>query len=183
MNEAIIYLLSYTAVILLGFLIMQFLTNGFLLTFLKVKSSRGKKVLIWIHGVSDTYFQHGYFDEDLLVFKNRSKDFTGKKPLLRVKVPRGCISRTLNVNFIQYDEETGGVINPITAFSGVSSNEPKVYDNLITRAIEAGASELKENIVIVLIVMVLIALLVVGFLVFKNQQLITTIASVSGNIV
>lgn len=183
MNEVFIYLLSYIMVFLMSFGGLQFLTGGFLLPFLKVKSSRGKKVLVWVHGIADSYFRVGFFDDEFLVFTNRAKDFTKTRPTIRVKVPRGCVGRTLNVNFVQYDENTCGVINPLESFEGVTTNEPKAYDALITRAIEAGVTDMKENIVIVLLVLVILALGFIGFMVFKNQQFIVNLASISGNIV
>ena len=78
MNELLYKVLiqtgAYLAVFLVTIIIFNFLTKGYLFTYIRVKASRGSKVLVRILGFTGYYYRAGSIDQSVLTFKNKQKN-------------------------------------------------------------------------------------------------------------
>ena len=53
------FMLSYAIILTIGYLLINFLSNGFFNVFIIVKISRGKKTLVKVVGIADSYYKAG----------------------------------------------------------------------------------------------------------------------------
>ena len=165
MNEQIqqiaFFLISYIVVILIGFLLMQFLSNGFFSKFLKVKASRGKKVLVKTKTMTDVYYTSGHIEEEFLVYADRQKE---KR---RIKISEKDTYRAIGVSCININETKSSVIR--TTGEEVSGFDAIKIENLYIRAMtRPQIKDKKEQIKTVLAILVLVAVL--GFFALKLTQ-------------
>ena len=126
MNDVILIIISYCLVLLIGFGIIVFLQAGFFIPFLKVKTSRGKKILVKIRKSTTCDYVAAEEIEGQLVFKYFKEQF-------RVSKYKDGIYRSFNVNCVDVDAETWGVVK--TDFNGIGSSDPSKNDSLIERAL------------------------------------------------
>jgi hypothetical protein len=170
MDDLIYFVISYIIVLLVGFLLIQFLSNGFFTTFLKVKASRGKKVLIKVNTISDTYYTSGFINEGFLKYKKRrTKDFA------LIKIPnKDCIYRAIGVNCIDIDDENNAVLkSDLTAVSGFDAVK---MDNLLVRALMKPKLKSKQDAIITLAIIIgAIALCYLAYQTFSMQDKINLI--------
>jgi hypothetical protein len=172
LQQMIYYIASYLAVILIGFFLINFMSNGFFTKFFIVKGSRGKKVLLKIHSVTDVYFVPGRFEESMLLFKDRA----GNKK--RISAKRNCVYRAMGVNCVEIDESTNAIITK--NFEAIEGHDAAKTDNLIVRAIELPAQEDKrEKIMMLLIVGIAILCLAIAFIVYNNYSALQSLSNIT----
>ena len=128
MNELLLYILTYLLVGILFFLLFNFLTNNFLTTYIIVKASRGKKILVEVHGQMNIGYRWGVFDGKILKYKS-----LGTKLKKTLKVEKHCILRKLNVACVHVEDEENTVLKP--DFTAVSGFDAVKFDNLLVRAL------------------------------------------------
>lgn len=140
---------SYIIVILIGFFLINFLSNGFLIKFLIVKISRGKKTLVEVKDVGETYYKAGVISDGVLKYKNKQKDnkilfVTNEDIEYRMGLKTVC---------------TDGVKNTIIRRDGkeVSGFDAKKMDNLLVRALTS--PQLQDMAIKILIFLVVIGLI------------------------
>jgi hypothetical protein len=123
------FIISYAIIIFGGWFLINFLSNGFFNTFILVKASRGKKVLVKLHSTSYTYFKIGEIAENILTFKDNNK----QNPNVTCKVTRDQLYKAIGVNCIDYSEETKNILSPNGSVeSGV---DVKRFEELLIRAL------------------------------------------------
>lgn len=156
-------IISYIVVLLIGYLGINFMSNGFLNKFIAVKISRGKKTLVEIQDVGDTYYRTGLIVDGSLSYKNRSKD---KKVL---NVTQADIDYRMGLKCVSVD----GVKNTIIRRNGeeVSGHDAVKTDNLMVRCLTS--PKLQDKVLkILLIVTIIILFLTLGslFIGVKTQK-------------
>lgn len=161
MNDFILIVISYCLVILMGFGLLQFLTAGFLFTYLRVRASRGKKCLVMVRGVTTDFYRSGVIEEGFLVYKR------SRKVSKRMKCQKEAVFRTMGINAVQVDDEMNAVVLP--DFSAITGYDPVKYENLYIRALTAPElADNREKIILILLIVLVVAVIVLGFLVFKT---------------
>jgi hypothetical protein len=180
MNDVYLVIMSYCAVILIGVGVMNWLSGGFIIHFARVKMSRGRLVLLRIHGISGDYFRPGEIIEAWLIFKDRAKQqrriCCSNKEFIRY---------AMGVKTIDVDDEKNALLMP--DFSGVAGFDAVKHENLYVRALTAPHLE-DKMIKIVLIVVIILALLVVVniFLTYKlgaKIEALNQIRTVAQNVI
>jgi len=175
MNMTDVYMImaSYTAVLFMSFFIIGWLQSGFFIPFLKVKTSRGKGVLIRIRKTTGSDYVAAKIDEGTLIFKY----FKQKKRLSKFQ---NGLYRSFNINCVDIDGETWGVIN--NDFTLVSSNDPAKTDSLIERALySADKVSNKEIIIIVLLIIIAFGLIYVGYKINFLETMINQVNTIGGS--
>lgn len=154
MNEVIQQLLyfsaSYIGIILVFFIGVNFLTKGFLLTYLSAKFSRGRKMLVRIHSLSDIYFKANKVSDKKIEVKDRN----GEKHMLTID--QSQVYHTMGIASIDYDE----VSNEVVKIDGERTPglDPVRAQNLVIRAIDIGrrtANKGKEKIIFIVSIITL----------------------------
>ena len=156
MSEIMWTLISMVVIAVLSFAFFAWLLRGFLIPYLKVKSSRGGMVLVKVRNPLVDYFAVGVSEGKLIKIRLR-----GKKDV-SLSIPSTAFYRTLGVVCVDVDEESGAVVT--RNYNIVGTHDPVVNNNLLVRAMTAPRSEQqKAFIVIVLLIVLLLGLLYVGY--------------------
>ena len=169
MNDFVYFVISYALIIIMGFFFINFLSNGFFGTFLRVKASRGKKVLVEVHSVTDVYYRAGKFDESILIYKTRE----GRKKSLSVSQEK--VIRKIGVFCIITDEITDNVID--YEFNAHKGGDTVTYDHLLRRVIMAPQIEnMREKIMFGLLILLLVVAVFSGFIIFDMANKVTLLS-------
>jgi hypothetical protein len=178
MNEMLIQTMqilgAYVVLVIVMFLAFNWLTKGFLTAFLKVRASRGGKLLTVIRSVNDVYYRPGYFSGNDYYFKNRKKE-----DCIYAKIPPQCIYNTMGVQAIEIDEVNSCLFTRAGAI--VQGNDPVHVDHLIKRALESPAEKsLLYKIIIVCLIILIIGVIVDTAIIVQIKQILsqTTLAQV-----
>ena len=155
MNDIILVMSSYIAIIGLSIGILAWLQAGFFGAFFKVKTSRGKKILVKLMKPTGADFIAADIVEGSLYFKYK------KEKKLISKFEEG-IYRAYNINCVDMDSKTWGII--IKDFSAVSTNDPTKTDFLVERALMRPDKKLtKENIMIFMLIIIILICLFIAY--------------------
>lgn len=174
MNSDFIYFVISGAVLMsLVVFLMSFLLGGLLGKFMKVKASRGKKVLVKVRNQIQDYFAVGRIDEGFLVFKDRQKQQR------RIVMQPGCVYRAASLFWLDVDDEKN------TLFKRTTNDEVKgfdavKFDNFIKRALEMPQSfgDKQLKIILILVLVAAAAAAFTGFMVYKQGETITQILQI-----
>lgn len=161
-SEFFIIVGSYVAVFLLATIVFNFLMAGFLMTYLKVKSSRGAKVLVQVVTVARNYYKAGHVEDGFLVYKDANKHEK------RLSIPLGLnvFYRSLNITCVSVDEESNVIIMP----NGheIPGFDAEKYNNLYLRTLyRPQILDPKQQLMLLLTVFTFIlSLVTIGILLF-----------------
>lgn len=160
--------------------VVNFLTKGFLIQYLIVKASQGRKILMRVHSATDIYFVIGKWEDGFLKFKNRAKE--KKSVAISDVTMKVAIQSTLGVFLVEIDESGDKIIN--TDWDVVKFEVPAgVVDNLIYRIKNRPQPKSKQELIImVLCFIILLAVAFCLFKIFALEQIITELGKLSGNI-
>lgn len=184
MNEFVLFFISYAAILVGGFVLVNWLSNGFLLVLMRVKATRGRKVLIIVKSKLQNYFVIGKVVEGFLIFRDNACKLEGRESFKRITVPNGAVFRMFMVNCVWFDEERNCILRP--DLKGVTGFDAIKWNNILIRALKK--PKIEDNkilMIIILIVVILVFFGVIAIFVKVNQlqqliQSINTIASGAG---
>jgi hypothetical protein len=162
---------SYLAVLLGGFFLLNWLSAGVLRYFLRVKSSRGRLLLVIVHTKLRTYTTTGGLEgQDLVYFDKESKANKQKTPKRINNADRSCFYRFMGLWACNVDEGTNNLIKPDGSIE--KGFDPIRWNNLYLRALMKPTPEDKDKIFLIIIaVVVIIVLFVTIFLAIKVSGL------------
>jgi hypothetical protein len=151
----------YTAIILGIIILINWYSQGFLMKYAKVKGSRGKKIMMRVDTVTDTYLNVGKSVENFLIFKAR-----GSKEVSRLEIPKDCTYRHLGINWIDYDEKTNKFVK--IDHTTVIVQDGERTQNLYVRALyKPTILNKKDMLILILLVVALLGIIVLIFMVQK----------------
>lgn len=176
-REGLMIIGSYLGVIVLTLGSLQFFSAGFLFTWLQVKTSRGKKVLVKVRGIIQDYYRSGVIDGSFLYFKDKNKE--GR----RIKIPthdnKIYVYRSIGVNNVYVDDDSNSVLS--VNLEGVSGFDGQKFQELYVRALyKPNVFDSKEKIMLYVMIGCLVAIVAVGLLVFNQGEQITALSEMVG---
>jgi len=155
-------------VIGIAFFLIDFLSNGFLIIFLKAKASRGKKILINVRSKTIHYFTTGEIQGDFLVYHDRESKRNKQKTPKRLAIEKNDVFyRAFGVTVCNVEEGDNNFIAPYG--SSIPGFDAIKHSNLYTRALTKPAEDDKDLLKILLIVVLVLCLLGFGFVYFKVE--------------
>lgn len=177
MNVDFIYqIVSYLAIFILLFVVIEFYTKGFIVKYIRVKASRGKKVLVRVIGQVTDYLEVGDLAEGTIKFKDRSVTGKGRKVLA---VPDGAIKPLLGVNWVAVNEKLNAVLNP--DFKGVTGYDAERINNLLLRALYSPPlTDPKQMVLIVLTGACLLGIIYLGIKTGSIEKSILALQTIPG---
>lgn len=158
-SDAIYFMISYAGILLIGFGLIQWLSNGFFTKFLKVKASRGKLVLVNVKSKLLHYFVPGRVEGGFLVYDDRESKANKQKEKKRVIIPEGAFYRAIGVSCVNVDEESNSVILP--GGSAVAGYDAIKFSNLYTRALYKPSVAPEDKTKILLVVTLVICVIII----------------------
>lgn len=173
-TEMLYYMGSYIGLVGILIFVLNFLTKGLIVKFLRVKGSRGKKQLVKIRSATDTYFSMGEIKKGAFHFKTRSNDarlitnYEGKfYPFMSVF----CIDTTEDGNVIEFVQDT--------AIQTKNSIDSAMADNMLNTAINAPQiADNLEKLKIGLLVVILVGVVILGFTLFNMSEQLTSVIQI-----
>lgn len=154
-TETLYYVLSYIGIILFIYLGINFLSKGWLTTFIRVKGARGKKLMTIVHSPTDVYFRPGAFIQSgAYTYKTR-----GKKVKVLTDIPKEAIFPMMGVFCINLNE-VKDLAYTYTG-EGKALNSGESVDALITEIINTPKLG-KDFGLVILIIVILILLAVIA---------------------
>lgn len=170
-NPIIAQTIGYFGVICLAFLVINFLTAGFLKVFMEVKGSRGKKIMTNIYAVNRNYSKSGIVDNGFYIYK----DGNGHEKRLKIPTNINIFYRYLNITWVNVDEEKNVFITPDG--KEVNGFDAEKYNNLYLRTLYRPAvmdqkAQLQFILTIFIAVGVVIIIGLLGMVVLKKLDLI-----------
>lgn len=165
---------------LLSFIIPQLLITGgilmlinwwsknFITTWLKVRASRGGKLLVRVRSVKDWYFRTGAVDESFLIYTDRSAE----KKQHRLAIKPNSIYQSWGVSAIDVDETKNTIFiygNEVSGFDAVK------YDQYLQRMASAPRKEetKKDNTLLYAVCVVGIIVLVAAYMILHKEDAIS----------
>lgn len=155
MNEALRAVLyqaiGYGFAMFLGVGILAFMQRGFLIKFLIVKASLGRKVLIRVRGVHHWMYYVGNWAEGDLIFGS-------KKDKKRINnIASADLYRSLGLNWVDLDGKTWEILPPNTTDSK-NAFDPEKQESLVTRALyKPPIEDIKDKILLILVILAIVA--------------------------
>lgn len=154
---------SYLVVFIIPFFLVALYQGGFFGPYVRVKGSRGKLVLVKVRTMVSHYYRVGRIVEGALKYRDRNKNDH------HITLIEGCVYRMLGVSCIDVDEEKSTVYNHALAREVPGHDTVKV-DQHIKRALQK-PSMTNQNWTIILLIVILVALIGVGILMYQNYKL------------
>jgi len=175
------FTISYLGVAILIFLLLNFLTNGFVWTYLRVKASRGRKCLTIVYSATDIYYRAGNWKENFYSFKDRSKDIK-YIPIADVEF-KTFINYTLGVPCIECDEVGNKLVNKDFNIVQLVNVDPARLNSLIMRIKNRPVETTSKEVIIWFIrVLTFLGVVVIIFKLINIEALLNTLKTLSGNI-
>lgn len=179
MNEFLRAMLNWVAVflgIIIGlFVLLNIYMHGFFIKYMRVKASRGKKLMVQVNTLVDKYLVMGHIEDNFLIYKKRNS-----KDKCRLTVPAGAVYKDLGINFIDVDESTNNIkvlVQP--DYRVIEGHDAETTEALYIRCLNKPSMiDNKTKVIIALLVVVLVGLLVLGLFNFQIYKKITALNSV-----
>lgn len=160
MNDLSWTMVSFVVIALLVFAFFSWLFRGFMMPYLKVKASRGSKVLVKVRNPLVDYYSIGVPDGKVVRISLK----TGKeKKDVSISIPSTAFYRSLGVICVDMDEESCAVIT--RDYNVISTHDAVTTNNLMVRQKMAPNDTRNKDIwVMVLLVLILVGVVVLGFM-------------------
>lgn len=168
-SEIITLIISYIGVLIIAFLIVAIILKGFIGAFMKVKGSRGGKVLVKIRSIMYEYYRPGTIEEGFLVYRDRNKNNK------RISIPsNSCIYRSLGVNCVDVSEELNCIVD--INYNAVEGFDADRYNSLYLRALyRPTILDQKQQIILFLLIAIIILIIISVFMNYQNGKKIELI--------
>ena len=180
MLQLIQYMTAFGGLVILFFLTMNFLTKGFFATYLRVKASQGRGVLVRIHSAVDLYYKVGKWEDGFLKFKNRGKEQKSIK--IDEASFKKLIHHSMGVALIEVEEEGNKILTTDWEVVKFQVDVGRLNTTLIRIKNRPVPKSKQEQILILLAVLSFLAILFLAFKLNNLEQIITEIGKISGNI-
>lgn len=170
MNDIIWTIISMAVIGVLVFGFFAWYFRGFLIPYTKARTSRGHKLLVKVRTPIIDYFVNGYEEGDVVVVKTRSKTHR-----LAIKNNSNLFYRMLGVVCFDLDDNASAIVT--RDYKLTNPFDMIQFDNMYTQALSKPTPKnVKEIIVLVLLIVVLFAVL---FMAFKVGNLETQLEAFS----
>ena len=133
MNDILIQIVAYWGFFFAGLFLLIFLTRGFLLKWLLVLISRGKKILVQVQDPIQDYFITGKIVGGSLFLKDRESKRDSSKSEKQIDFDRSCVYRAYGINCVLFNDEKNILLkSDLTATRGFDALK---INNLLIRAL------------------------------------------------
>lgn len=178
MNEFVVELLyfvaSYLGITIAIFIGLQWLTKGYIGTYLKVKMSKGKKILGTMRSMTGVYYVTGKFEGSDFYYVGRDK-----KSRTVVGVSSNDVYPIMGVFGIEIDEVANKVID--RKENSASEMSYIAVDNLVREVAEAPRLDnRREKIILILLIGIAFVVLYVAYQEYLIMDSISSLQQISG---
>ena len=180
LREVFMYMFSFVAIIVLFFLLVNFLTKGFLWKYLFVKASQGRKILVRVHSSIELYYAVGSWKKSFLNYKTKGKE-TKMIPISDADF-RGAIFYTMGVPLIEVDENSNKILMNDLSVAQFQVDGGTTETIMLRFKNRPAATNKKDNIMFLLLGVCIIGIIVLLVMIHNQGEAINSITSLVGNI-
>lgn len=162
MWQGYLWMITFGMFFLLLFFIMQWLTHGFVLKFMRVKGSREKNIMVKMRSKLGDYLIIGRLHEREVIFKKR-----GSKQKSTLNIPlkedgslESVFYRFLGIVWCDVDEEKNAFST--LDFKGVQGFDDERQEGLIQRALYKPSPHGRNEIILIVLLVIVIVVAIVG---------------------
>ena len=166
-QQMLILVGGYFVVFLMTVFALNFSTRGLIFTWMRVKMSRGARLLMKCRTPTRDYYTSAKLTENVLIFKVK-----GNKEKKTLPLQPDVIYQCFGVSTVDYDEQKGAFAR--TDFSAVSGHDPEKTTNLITRALMK-PSQQAVNVGIITLIVVILIFIGVGYIAIRMGKIEETL--------
>lgn len=172
-------ILGYIAVFILTVIALNWRTNGYLLKYMSVFSSRGKKKLLRIYTNHDAYYRISKVIENSLRYKDREGNYR-KIP----NIPKDAVNKIDGIDIVFINEEN----NSVYVIEGDKVVEFDTYDavkmdTMISRAYMLGQMEQNKNLIFFIFMVVIFIALLNFYVIYKVNQIPAVVNSLGERLI
>jgi len=197
MNTDILYImLGYIIMAIVIIVAIQWITKGFLMSYLRVKASRGKKQLMLIHSMTDSYWSYGAFDvspekQGLFHYKNRSKIAKSLTnvvssdlyPLMGIFVLEVDDAKDMIIRKTSLAVTQDMVGKVMVLKSEAPCCSPEITDKFIDRAMKLPQKQAKTIVLLISLIVITMLIVLIGvYYGYKNTQAIAGLGAQLNNV-
>jgi hypothetical protein len=140
---------------------------------MRVKGSRGSKVLVRVLTLNDDYFCVGRINEGFLVFRDRLKETR------RITIAEGGIYRSYGVSNVDIDDSKNTYFNR-RDWSQVNGFDAKKYDALYQRCLmRPGKNDLLIIVILIVVICILFAVLYDTYALYIITQKVAQLGTIA----
>lgn len=174
--DLILQVIAYAIVIAGIIALLNFLTSGYVLKYIRVRASRGTRLMVRVHGITGIRYRIGQIKDKTLQFKDEGKL---KK---YEKVNKYNIFKEAAVQTVEVDEVSNSVRT--VNWQSTPGHDTDHFDNLLVRALERPnlADKTKETIMFLLIIALVLMMGFALYLLYNISQQLGTIKAL-GNVI
>jgi hypothetical protein len=170
--DVIYFLASYIAIIVIGYVFLNWLSASFLAKFIKIKAGRGRYVMVKVHSKFRTYVVKGWLEGQDLLYNDAESIANKQKTHKRLTIPgtqkdgedfRSYFYRFAGVWACDVDESTNNIIKRDGSI--LQGYDAIRWNNIYIRALMKPAAEEKKSIILFVIAGVCVLALVLTIVV------------------
>ena len=171
LTEIIKIMISYILVMGITFILIGIWFRGLFISFIKVKLSGGRNILVNVKGYTHNYWRSGKVIEGFLRYKGINK--TKGKGTKLISIPFenvvNPVYRMGTVACINIDEDKNVIMTP--SLEGIETFDADKYDNLYERTLyQPPVFDDNQKILMIVLGLIVIGLVVVGYLEYQTLQ-------------
>lgn len=156
---------AYILIIVATIFLFNWWSVGFFTTWIRVKTSRGKKVLVRVNTIVQDYYRVGVISEGFLLYKNKMKE----DKRISLNSNDNPIHRSMGVSIVYVDDEKNCVIT--ADFKSVSGFDAVKFQDLYLRALYKPLMlDNNTKILIFMLVILMLGLAFVGYTLHGDYQ-------------
>ena len=180
LQEMLYYMLAFSGIIISFFFLLNFLTKGFIWTYLVVKASQGRKVLVRIHSAVEIYHKAGSWSDGFLFYKTKGKE-KKQLPITNVEF-RQAIFQQMGVPLIEVDESGNKILLKDLQVASFQVDSGELETILLRIKNRPQLASTNEKIILIMLVLILLGLAYAIFVLYQQGEIITGITNLVGNV-
>lgn len=177
LTSVLIFTASYAAVLIAALFLMNWLTKGFMWTYIRARARPMNKMIVEVRSQLGKYYALGRPVGDKS-FTYKAKSGEDKT----INYPKNSIYTLMGVNSIEVEDETNSVVN--RDMKGVEGFDAIETDALVKRAYLLGGLSDRKLIMICLFgfAIIIIGLLILGYQIFTMKDFLLALEESIKNI-
>lgn len=154
-------------------LLLHLWMNGILWTWIRVKTSSGKNIMVKVRSITRDFYRVGIIKEGNLYYKNLNKE----QKIIPIQ-DQTSVYRSMGLFMIDVDDEKNFIVN--RKYEAVPGYDAVKYSHLLVRALTAPKlDDKKQNWIIILEVIILLVLIYVGYTGYSIEKRLDLLANVA----
>lgn len=178
-----IWMITFGVFFAVLFALMQWLSHGFILKFLKVKGSREKKIMVKVRSKLGDYMAIGKVHEREVTYRKRYSKInsTLNMPMDEDGRIEKVFYRFLGIYWCDVDEEKNSFCT--VAYNAVQGFDDERQEGLILRALfKPSPTGMREKIIMLLLMGIMLGVVVVGVMTYQSYDILKAMNVVGGTI-